>query len=82
MSIDEEVSQLERKAAQERSPILYATLTPWQKTQVARHPAPPAFSPTTQRHCSREFMPLAGDRNFGDDPAIVGGLGALSAASR
>jgi acetyl-CoA carboxylase carboxyl transferase subunit alpha len=53
---------------------LYADLTPWQKTQVARHPQRP--------HCSdaiagllTEFVALAGDRKFGDDTAIVGGFG-------
>ena len=56
---------------------LYADLTPWQKTQVARHPQRP--------HCLdyisgliESFIPLAGDRKFGDDAAIVGGFRPLS----
>ncbi|MEZ5930600.1 MAG: acetyl-CoA carboxylase carboxyltransferase subunit alpha [Alphaproteobacteria bacterium] len=50
----------------------YAKLTPWQKTQVARHPERPHF-----RHYAEalfdDFLPLAGDRTFGDDKAILGG---------
>jgi acetyl-CoA carboxylase carboxyl transferase subunit alpha len=52
---------------------LYARLTPWQRTQVARHPDRPHF-----RHLVAgmfvDFMPLAGDRAFGDDQAILGGF--------
>src|SRR6201990_985295 len=69
----EEISRLEAKAA-ETLKDLYAELTPWQKTQVARHPERP--------HCLdyigaliTDFLPLSGDRKFGDDPAIVGGFG-------
>lgn len=54
----------------------YAKLTPWQKTQVARHPERPHF-----RHylagMIEDFVPLAGDRAFADDQAILGGLGRL-----
>ena len=52
----------------------YARLTPWQKTQVARHPARPHFKDITAR-LIEDFTPLAGDRQFGEDAAIVGGLG-------
>ena len=59
---------------------LYADLTPWQKTQVARHPQRP--------HCLdyisgliENFIPLAGDRKFGDDAAIVGGFGRFRGES-
>ena len=71
MSIDEEVGQLERKAAKSLAD-LYATLTPWQKTQVARHALRPHFL-DYQRQLFRDFVPLGGDRSFGDDQAIVGG---------
>jgi acetyl-CoA carboxylase carboxyl transferase subunit alpha len=71
MSIDEEVGQLERKAAKSLAD-LYATLTPWQKTQVARHALRPHFL-DYQRQLFHDFVPLGGDRNFGDDQAIVGG---------
>ena len=54
----------------------YARLTPWQKTQVARHPARPHFADII-RALVEDFTPLAGDRAFGEDFAIVGGLGRL-----
>jgi acetyl-CoA carboxylase carboxyl transferase subunit alpha len=52
----------------------YARLTPWQKTQVARHPERPHFKHFVAGLID-EFMPLAGDRAFADDHAIIGGLG-------
>ncbi|MHC2087379.1 acetyl-CoA carboxylase carboxyltransferase subunit alpha [Methylobacterium sp. CM6244] len=73
VSISEEVGRLEGKAAAALSDI-YATLTPWQKTQVARHPQRPHFID----YCAgliTEFTPLAGDRTFGEDQAIVAGFG-------
>ncbi len=53
---------------------LYARLTPWQRTQVARHPERPHFRHFVDRLLD-DFMPLAGDRAFADDKAIVGGFG-------
>ncbi|CAA2102288.1 Acetyl-coenzyme A carboxylase carboxyl transferase subunit alpha [Methylobacterium bullatum] len=73
VSISEEVGRLEAKAASALSDI-YATLTPWQKTQVARHPQRPHFID----YCAgliTEFTPLAGDRHYGEDQAIVAGFG-------
>jgi acetyl-CoA carboxylase carboxyl transferase subunit alpha len=77
--IGDEVSRIEEKAAQALND-LYANLTPWQKTQVARHPQRP--------HCMNyvdalitEFTPLAGDRKFGDDEALVGGFGRFRGES-
>jgi acetyl-CoA carboxylase carboxyl transferase subunit alpha len=73
ISIGEEINRIEVKALQALQE-LYAELTPWQKTQVARHPQRP--------HCLdyiaqlvTDFMPLAGDRTYGEDAAIVGGFG-------
>ncbi|MDP9415575.1 MAG: acetyl-CoA carboxylase carboxyltransferase subunit alpha [Pseudomonadota bacterium] len=54
----------------------YARLTPWQKTLVARHPERPHFKDYVAG-LVEDFVPLAGDRNFADDQAIVGGLGKL-----
>lgn len=54
----------------------YARLTPWQKTLVARHPARPHFGDMVKA-LVEDFTPLAGDRAFGEDHAIVGGLGRL-----
>jgi acetyl-CoA carboxylase carboxyl transferase subunit alpha len=72
VAIGEEIGRLEAKAGQALRD-LYATLTPWQKTQIARHPQRP--------HCLdyingllTDFVPLAGDRKFGDDDAIIGGF--------
>jgi acetyl-CoA carboxylase carboxyl transferase subunit alpha len=79
VTIGEEISRLEAKAAEALNE-LYAQLTPWQKTQVARHPERP--------HCLdyvaaliTDFVPLAGDRKFGDDEAIVGGFGRFRGES-
>ncbi|MEN3746373.1 acetyl-CoA carboxylase carboxyltransferase subunit alpha [Sphingomonas sp. HF-S3] len=52
----------------------YSRLTPWQKTQVARHPERPHFTHYVAA-LIEDFMPLAGDRAFADDQAIIGGLG-------
>lgn len=73
VSISEELTKLEAKAAKALAD-LYATLTPWQKIQVARHPQRPHFSDYVKQLVT-EFTPLAGDRFFGEDYAIVGGFG-------
>ena len=73
IDIEAEVGQLEEKVeAQIRQ--TYAKLTPWQKTQVARHPERPKALAYIAALIT-EFTELAGDRAFGDDAAIVGGLG-------
>ena len=54
----------------------YARLTPWQKAQVARHPERPHFGDMVKA-LVEDFTPLAGDRAFGEDEAIIGGLGRL-----
>jgi acetyl-CoA carboxylase carboxyl transferase subunit alpha len=72
-AIGEEIGRLEAKAAQTLKD-LYATLTPWQKTQVARHPDRPRCLDYV-RALITDFVPFAGDRKFGDDEAIVGGFG-------
>src|SRR5260370_1083675 len=79
LAIGEEIARLEAKAAAALDE-LYAGLTPWQKTQVARHPQRP--------HCldyvgalMTDFARLAGDRKFGEDSAIVGGFGRFNGES-
>ena len=72
-AIDDDVARLEAKALQAVED-LYGNLTPWQKTQVARHPERPHFSDYANRLFT-EFTPLAGDRKFADDAAIQGGFG-------
>jgi acetyl-CoA carboxylase carboxyl transferase subunit alpha len=72
-SLGEEIAKLEAKAGQTLKD-LYGALSPWQKTLVARHPQRPHFLD----YCAgliTEFTPLAGDRSFGEDEAIVGGFG-------
>jgi acetyl-CoA carboxylase carboxyl transferase subunit alpha len=71
--ISEEVSRIEEKAAQALAE-LYAELTPWQKTLVARHPQRPHFTDFVNALIT-EFTPLAGDRKFGEDEALMGGFG-------
>jgi acetyl-CoA carboxylase carboxyl transferase subunit alpha len=73
VAIGEEIARLEAKAAQALEEI-YSKLSPWQKTQVARHPDRPHTSDYA-RELIEEFTPLAGDRKFGEDAAIVAGLG-------
>jgi acetyl-CoA carboxylase carboxyl transferase subunit alpha len=73
VAIGEEIGRLETKAAQALAEI-YSKLTPWQKTQVARHPDRPHFT-DYMRQLFEEFTPLAGDRKFADDAAVVAGLG-------
>lgn len=72
VAITEDVQRLETKAA-EALVQLYANLTPWQKTLVARHPARPHFSDFAKQLFD-DFTPLAGDRKFGEDEAIIGGF--------
>ncbi len=54
----------------------YASLTPWQKTQVARHPQRPHFRDYVE-HAFDDFVPLGGDRHYGEDQAIMGGFARL-----
>ena len=73
INIAEEVARLEGKV--ERLLLTtYQKLTPWQKVQVARHQDRPRFRNIIS-HLIEEFTPLAGDRNFGEDSALPGGLG-------
>ncbi len=72
LDIAAEIDQLDRRAG-ELLVKLYAELTPWQKAQVARHPERPHAKAYVERLFT-DFTPLAGDRNFGEDSAIIGGL--------
>ncbi|MFM8500175.1 MAG: acetyl-CoA carboxylase carboxyltransferase subunit alpha [Chakrabartia sp.] len=74
-NIGPEIEKLEAKA-EKLLRETYAKLTPWQKTQVARHPERPHFKHFVAGMID-DFMPLAGDRAFADDQAILGGLGRL-----
>ena len=73
INIAEEVSKLQSKVERQLQNI-YQKLTPWQTVQVARHPDRPHVKDILAAIIS-DFMPLAGDRAFGDDAAVIGGLG-------
>jgi acetyl-CoA carboxylase carboxyl transferase subunit alpha len=76
INIADEMRSLTEKADKQLR-ATYAKLTPWQKTQVARHPDRPKALDYI-RQLITEFTPLAGDRAFADDAAIVGGLGRFN----
>jgi acetyl-CoA carboxylase carboxyl transferase subunit alpha len=79
VDIAEEVMRLQDKV-QKLLRATYAKLTPWQRVLVARH----AERPHAQRYIDRlitDYTPLAGDRAFGEDAAVVGGLGRLEGRS-
>jgi len=73
VDIDAEIGPLQAKSDKFLKEA-YAKLTPWQKTQVARHPERPHFKHYVAG-LVEDFMPLGGDRAFADDAAIIGGLG-------
>tara|TARA_B110001454_G_scaffold178973_1_gene172010 strand:- start:2741 stop:3685 length:945 start_codon:yes stop_codon:yes gene_type:complete len=75
LNIDAEIGKLQQRADKMLADT-YTKLTPWQKTQVARHPDRPHFKHYVAGLFS-EFVPLAGDRAFGDDQAILGGFARL-----
>ena len=75
VSIEEELARLQTKA-EEALKETYEDLTPWQKTQVARHPERPHFCDYI-KGLAQDFTPLAGDRYFGEDHAIIGGIGRM-----
>jgi len=79
VDIADEVMRLQDKV-QKLLRATYSKLTPWQRVQVARH----AERPHAQRYIDRlitDYTPLAGDRVFGEDAAIVGGMGRLDGRS-
>src|SRR6202453_1755997 len=79
IAVGDEITRMEGKAGQALKE-LYAELTPWQKTQVARHPQRP-HSLDYIAQLITDFTPLAGDRSFGEDAAIIGGFGRFRGQS-
>lgn len=77
VNVASEIERLETKSG-ELLASTYASLTPWQKTQVARHPQRPHFRDYIE-YAFTDFMPLGGDRNYADDEAIMGGFAKLGA---
>ena len=78
MDVSEEAAALDRKAA-DLLTDLYKDLTPWRKCQVARHPERPQCKDYIEALFT-EYTPLAGDRNFADDHAVMGGLARFNDA--
>src|SRR5258706_10574793 len=72
VDISEEIDRLGKKSLQLTKDI-YSSLSPWQVTQIARHPQRP-YTLDYVNECFTEFQELHGDRHYTDDPAIVGGL--------
>ncbi|HEX3499193.1 MAG TPA: acetyl-CoA carboxylase carboxyltransferase subunit alpha [Stellaceae bacterium] len=79
LNIADEVTRLEAKADRQLRQT-YAKLSPWQKVQVARHPERPHTGDYVAALIS-EFTPLAGDRSFAEDRAIIGGIGRFRGRS-
>ncbi len=75
VDISKELARLEKKSA-DLLESTYSGLTPWQKTQVARHPSRPHFRDYVT-NAFDDFLPLGGDRLYGDDEAIMGGLATI-----
>ncbi|SMF43784.1 acetyl-CoA carboxylase carboxyltransferase subunit alpha [Pseudogulbenkiania subflava] len=79
LDISEEISRLQKKS-QELTKTLYGKLTPWQISQVARHPQRP-YTLDYIKALFADFDELHGDRSFADDPAIVGGIARFNGQS-
>ncbi|WP_129135568.1 acetyl-CoA carboxylase carboxyltransferase subunit alpha [Luteimonas sp. YGD11-2] len=79
VNVDNEVHALQEKLRR-RTAQIFRDLTPWQVSQLARHPARP-YTHDYIRHICDEFQELAGDRAYADDHAIVGGLGRINGRS-
>ncbi len=77
--INDELNKLKEKAAKQLKDT-YSSLNPWRKTQVARHPERPHFTDYI-KHLFEDFQELAGDRVFGNDEAVIGGLATLNGQS-
>lgn len=79
LDISDEISRLQKKS-QTLTKDIYAKLTPWQISQVSRHPQRP-YTLDYIEHLFTDFEELHGDRNYADDPAIVGGLARFNGQS-
>jgi acetyl-CoA carboxylase carboxyl transferase subunit alpha len=75
VDLSDEIAKLEQRLA-ELTESVYANLTPWQRVQIARQPGRPTTLDYIRGICE-EFVELHGDRNFRDDPAVVGGIGLV-----
>ena len=73
LNIAEEIGKLQNKVADELTDT-YSNLNPWQKVQVARHPERPQFQDVIE-HLIDDYLSLGGDRLYGNDNALTGGIG-------
>ena len=80
VDVSSEIERLEKKSA-DLLANTYRALTPWQKTQVARHPARPHFKDWVELMFDH-FVPLGGDRHYGEDQAIIGGFATLKSGRK
>jgi len=82
LDFERPIAELDNKIEALKSQLktLYSKIGPWEKTQVARHPARPHFSEYIAGLVS-DYTPLSGDRKFGDDHALLGGLGKIRGRS-
>lgn len=75
LDISDEIDRLQKKSV-ELAKDIYSKLTPWQVSQVSRHPQRP-YTLDYIQNLFTDFEELHGDRSYADDPAIVGGAGAF-----
>lgn len=71
----DEIKKLEQKLVKLKEKV-YSDLTPWQRIMICRHPSRPHSSDFIKLMCD-SFAELAGDRSFGDDPSVIGGLACI-----
>lgn len=79
IDVSDKIKELEQKIKQEKKEV-YSSLSGWQKVQLSRHPQRPYTLYYIKEIC-KKFIELHGDRNFGDDKAIVGGIGQIGSQS-
>lgn len=80
VDVSDTCKQIEKKLEKIKKDI-YKNLTPWQRVQLSRHPNRPYTLDYIKGICGDSFIELHGDRNFGDDKAMVGGLGKINGQS-
>lgn len=80
VDVSDTCAQLEKKLIETKKKI-YKSLTPWQRVQVSRHPSRPYTLDYIKALCGDTFLELHGDRNVGDDKAMIGGLGKIDQQS-
>ncbi|MGB1247769.1 MAG: acetyl-CoA carboxylase carboxyltransferase subunit alpha, partial [Chitinophagales bacterium] len=79
VNLDDKIAEMEHLIAQKKEEV-YSQLTPWQRVQLSRHPLRP-YTLYYVHHIFTDFVELHGDRKYGDDKAIVGGIASLDGQS-